>query len=439
MSIIGRGLPVYKTRHPILLYHKGNLDGLKADMLEFQNQFMSTDPYSYNIETNWLRFKLSLNNAINKNIPQAISKTQKHLPWLNSAIRKKMQKRKHLYNKAKSTGSEEVWLSYRKIRNEITKEINEAHKAYQEKLFDDDTNSSHKNFWRYIRRLRKDNTGVAPLKHQNFLIGNPRDKAEILNDQFYSVFTHEDLSDLSQCADPAYSSIPDVSFSTDGILKLIKSLNINKASGPDNISARVLTICAEEIAPILMILFTQSFNSGELPNDWLTANITPVFKKGDKSNPSNYSPISLTSLCCKLMEHILCHNIMNYFESNHILNDYQYGFRSSHSCQAQLISIIEELQLALDCHHQVDLLMLDFSKTFDTVPHQHLLKKLKYYGINGKLYYWLSTWLIKRSQIVVDGYESKYARVISGVPQGTILGPVMFLLYINIINNILLR
>ena len=140
---------------------------------------------------------------------------------------------------------------------------------------------------------------------------------------------------------------------------------------------------SEEIAPILTILFTQSFNSGDLPNDWLTANITPVFKKGDKSNPSNYRPISLTSLCCKLMEH--CHNIMNHLESNHILNDYQYGFRSSHSCQAQLISIIEELQVALDCHHQVDLLMLDFSKAFDTVLHQHLLKKLKYYGINGKL------------------------------------------------------
>ena len=95
----------------------------------------------------------------------------------------------------------------------------------------------------------------------------------------------------------------------------------------------------------------------------------------------------------------------------------------------QLISIIEELQLALDCHHQVDLLMLDFSKAFDTVPHLHLLK---YYGINGKLCYWLSTWLTKRSQrVIVDGYESKYARVISGVPQGTVLGPVMFLLYIN--------
>ena len=109
------------------------------------------------------------------------------------------------------------------------------------------------------------------------------------------------------------------------MLKLIKPLNINKAFGSDNISVRVLTICAEEIAPILKILFTQSFNSGELPDDWLTANITPVFKKGDESNSSNYRPISLTSLCCKLMKHILCHNIMDYLESNHILNDYQYA------------------------------------------------------------------------------------------------------------------
>ena len=146
-----------------------------------------------------------------------------------------MQKRKHLY---KSTGTEEAWLSYRKIRNEITKDINEAHKAYQEKLFDRDTNSSHKNFGDIrIRSLCKDNTGVAPLKHQNSLISNPHDKAEILNDQSYSVFTHEDLSDLSQCADSAYSSIPNISFSTDGILKLIKSLKVDKASGPDNIPA----------------------------------------------------------------------------------------------------------------------------------------------------------------------------------------------------------
>ena len=136
------------SRHPILLYHKGNLDGLKT---EFQNQFMNTNPYSFDIETNWQRFKLALNSAIKNNIPQVIPKTRKHLPWLNSTIWKKMQKRKLLCNEAKSTSSREAWSNYRKTRNEITKEINEAHKVYQEKLFDCDTNSGHKNFWRYIK------------------------------------------------------------------------------------------------------------------------------------------------------------------------------------------------------------------------------------------------------------------------------------------------
>ena len=127
------------SRHPILLYHKGNLDGLKTEMLEFQNQFMITNPYSFDVETNWQRFKLALNSAIKNNIPQVIPKSRKHLPWLNSTIRKKMQRRKRLYNEAKSTGSQEAWSNYRKTRNEITKEINEAHKVYQEKLFDCDT------------------------------------------------------------------------------------------------------------------------------------------------------------------------------------------------------------------------------------------------------------------------------------------------------------
>ena len=131
--------------------------------------------------------------------------------------------------------------------------------------------------------------------------------------------------------------------------------------------------------------------------------------------------ICLSYILASILKLTMCHIRRNIGEELNLANYVQYGFRLSHSCQAQLISIIEELQLALDCHHQVDLLMLDFSKAFDTVPHQHLLKKLKYYGINGKLYHWLSTWLTKRSQRVVDGYESKYARVISGVPQGTVL------------------
>ena len=117
-------------------------------------------------------------------------------------------------------------------------------------MFDCDTNSGHKNSWKYIKSLRRDNTGVAPLKHGSSLTSDPHDKAKILDNQFFSVFTHEDLSDLSQCINPTFPLAPDIAFSTDGILKLIKSLNINKASGPDNISARTLVLCAEEIAPV---------------------------------------------------------------------------------------------------------------------------------------------------------------------------------------------
>jgi len=107
---------------------------------------------------------------------------------------------------------------------------------------------------------------------------------------------------------------------------------------------------------------------------------------------------------------------MNHLESHHILNDFQYGFQSGHSCQAQLISIIEEIQYALDHHHQVDLIMLDFCKAFDTVAYNHLLNKLKYYGIQGKIYEWLYTWLIQRTQrVVLDGFTSNYIKVESGM------------------------
>ena len=231
---------------------------------------------------------------------------------------------------------------------------------------------------------------------------NPEEKAKALNNQFYSVFTKENLTNVPVCAGHPHPRMPSISISTDGIQELLKEIDTKKASGPDNIPSWVLKHCATEIAPILSGLFSQSLNTGHIPRDWLTANITPVFKKGDRGNPANYHPISLTSICCKLMEHILCHSIMNHLESHHILNDFQYDFQPGHSCQAQLISIIvsiiEEIQYALDHSHQVDLIMLDFCKAFDTVVHNCLLNKLKYYGIQGKIYEWLFTWLTQRTQ-----------------------------------------
>ena len=130
--------------------------------------------------------------------------------------------------------------------------------------------------------------------------------------------------------------------------------------------------CASEIPPILQMLFTQSLNTG----DWLTANITSVYKKGSRSIPSNYRPISLTSVCSKVMEHIVFHSIMKHVQHYGILSEFQHGFRPGYSCQTQLINFIENIQHAMDQQKQVDLILLDFCKAFYTVPHQCLLTKL---------------------------------------------------------------
>ena len=155
---------------------------------------------------------------------------------------------------------------------------------------------------------------------------SPKDKAEILNNKFYLVFTKEDLTNIPECTGRPYPIMLPISISTAGIQKLLEEVDTKKASGPDNILAWVLKHCAREIAPILSKLFSQSLDTSNIPHDWLTANVTPVFKKGDRSNAANYRPISLASICCKLMEHILCHFIMNHLELHHILNNFQYGF-----------------------------------------------------------------------------------------------------------------
>ena len=418
-----------KIDHPIYLYHKGNMEGVKSDILDFQLQFLSSNPYSNDVESNWNNFKQAINNAITSHIPQKPPQSRNNLPWITPSIKRLMNRRTRLYRKTKSLQTEKAWNDYRILRNKITNCIRNAHTKYQTSLFNENEKTNHKNFWKYIKNIRTDQHGISPLNENGNTINSSKGKATVLNNKFQSVFTQENTTDIPNCDSTPHPIIPDIAVSCDGVQNLLETLDPSKASGPDNIPTRILKFCAKEIAPILTVIFIQSLTSRHIPNDWLKANITPVFKKGDRSNTNNYRPISLISVCCKILEHIMYHHIAEHLNTNNILIDEQFGFRAGHSCEAQLISVVEDVQLAMDNTSQVDMIFIDFRKAFDTVPHCRLLNKLSHYGIQGTTYDWIKIWLTQRTQrVVVNGHDSNFVQVQSGVPQGTVLGPLMFLL-----------
>ena len=179
-------------------------------------------------------------------------------------------------------------------------------------------------------------------------------------------------------------------------------------------------------------LFQTSLNTGTLPQDWTDANVAPVFKKGDRHQAENYRPVSLTSVLSKLLEHVVCQKMLLHFDKNKVLTHRNHGFRSGFSCETQLAITIDDLTRNFDNNIQTDLAILDFSKAFDTVPHDRLLHKLEAYGVRGHLIKWIEKFLCSRKmRVMVNGEYSSEAEVLSGVPQGTVLGPILFLVMIN--------
>ena len=183
-----------------------------------------------------------------------------------------------------------------------------------------------KPFWSYIRAQRQDNSGVSPLLKQGVLHTNNLSKAKILNDQFSSVFTREDTTDIPHLHNPAYKDISVLHISQEGVEKLLRNVKASKASGPDRVPCRFLTELAPELAPILTKIFQQSLKDGVLPLDWKKADVAPVFKKGAKDLAENYCPVSLTCVCCKIMEHIISSHIRQHLDQHKILSKLQHGF-----------------------------------------------------------------------------------------------------------------
>ena len=195
----------------------------------------------------------------------------------------------------------------------------------------------------------------------------------------------------------------------------------------------VLKAAADDLASFLTRLFQASLDHAVVPQDWKDAMVVSVFKKGERHTCilANYRPVSLKSITCKILAHIVHSSIMTNFDEFNILCDNQHAFHKKCSCESQLIVTIK-IAKQLSCVNQVNVILLDFAKAFDKVPHARLLHKLDYYDIQGKLKSWIGSFLSSRKQrVLLDGCKSSEANVVSGIPQGTVLGPVLFLAFIN--------
>ena len=256
-------------------------------------------------------------------------------------------------------------------------------------------------FYQYVSSKTKPRDHISNLKKPDgTLTENDLEKAEVLKTFFHSVFTNDKDDNLPDFNSRTNKSLSFLTVTEPQMVKALQSLKVDKSPGPDGLHPRVLREVAVEIARPLTALFNATITQGKIPRAWKIAEVRPIYKKGDKTSPGNYRPVSLTAITCKLFETFLRDALYNHIVNDKLLSSHQFGFCKGRSCVSQLLVVIQNWMCSMDSDTPTDAVYLDLSKAFDTVPHKKLIHKLRGYGVGGSVLSWISDFLSDRSQYV---------------------------------------
>jgi hypothetical protein len=264
---------------------------------------------------------------------------------------------------------------------------------------------------------------------------NDSESAEVLNNFFKSVFVEEGNEPIESLKYKNNGEwLVSIEITELEVQAELLNLKKDKSMGPDNMNPFFLKECGVQLTVPITLIFRKSLELGTVPDEWKLADVIPIYKKGDRTSPGNYRPVSLTSVICKILERIMKNSIVMWIDRLNLFSNDQHGFSKGRSCLTNLLETFEDWR----SHSNegpgigVDVIYLDFQKAFDSVPHKRLISKLIAYGIGGSVIKWITDFLYKRKmRVYLNGAYSKWTDVISGVPQGSVLGPLLFLIYVN--------